>query len=169
MALDVLAERLQGKFGAHKTNARVLEGRLQHGSPKLVLAKPNSFMNLSGGPTASLAKYYSVLPEKIVVLHDELDLPFESLKLKQGGGHGGHNGLRDITKALANSEFLRVRIGVGRPPGRQDPADYVLSPFTGSERQRLSVFLEEVADATEKLVTDGLLAAQQQFHGRAGA
>lgn len=169
MALDLLAQRMGGKFSAHKTNARVLEGRLQPGSPRIVLAKPNSFMNLSGGPTAALAKYFSVPTERIIVLHDEIDLPFDSLKLKQGGGHGGHNGLRDITKALADPEFLRVRIGVGRPPGRQDAADYVLSAFGSTERQGLGVFLEDAADAAETLITDGLLAAQHQFHGRNGS
>ena len=166
MALDVLADRLGAKFATHKTNSRIAEGFLRPGGPKLVLAKSNGYMNTSGGPVSALAKYFAVAPERIIVLHDELDLPFDSLKLKIGGGHGGHNGLRDIAKALDTPEFLRVRIGVGRPPGQQDPADYVLRPFANSELNNLGVLLEDAADATELLVDDGLLAAQQRFHGR---
>ena len=165
MALDVLADRMGARFSPHKTNSRVAEGRLAPGGPKLVLAKSNGFMNTSGGPVSALAKYFDVAPERLVVLHDELDLPFDSLKLKQGGGHGGHNGLRDIAKALGTPEFLRVRIGIGRPPGQQDPADFVLKPFASQERDALAVLLEDAADASEALVTEGLLAAQQRFHG----
>ena len=168
MALDVLAERIGGRFSAHRTGSRVAEGRIRPGGPKLILAKSNGYMNTSGGPTSGLAKYFGVPPEHIIVLHDELDLPFDSVKLKQGGGHGGHNGLRDIAKALATPEFLRVRIGIGRPPGQQDPADFVLKPFATSERSALPVLLEDAADATESLVDEGLLAAQQRFHGRSG-
>lgn len=138
------------------------------GGPKLVLAKSNGYMNTSGGPVSALAKYFDVPAERIVVLHDDLDLPFDALKLKQGGGHGGHNGLRDIAKALGTPEFLRVRIGIGRPPGQQDPADFVLRPFGKTERDTLGVLLEEAADAVEALVDEGLLAAQQRFHGRTG-
>jgi PTH1 family peptidyl-tRNA hydrolase len=108
-----------------------------------------------------------VAPDRIIVIHDELDLPFDSVKLKQSGGHGGHNGLRDIAKALGTPEFLRVRVGIGRPPGQQDPADYVLRPFGTSERSTLPVLLEDAADAAEAIVDEGLLAAQQRFHGRA--
>lgn len=166
MALDVLADRIGGRFASHKTNSRVAEGFLRPGGPKLVLAKSNGYMNTSGGPVSALAKYFGVSADHIVVLHDELDLPFDSLKLKQGGGHGGHNGLRDIAKALDTPDFLRVRIGIGRPPGQQDAADYVLRPFGTSERDTLAVLLEDAADATESLVNEGLLAAQQRFHGR---
>jgi len=166
MALDVLAERIGSRFAAHKTHARVAEGWLRPGGAKLVLAKSNSFMNTSGGPVEALAKYFAVPAERIVVLHDELDLPFDTIKLKQGGGHGGHNGLRDIAKALATPEFLRVRIGIGRPPGQQDPADFVLKPFAKTERDALAVLLEDAADATESLVEHGLLESQQRFHGR---
>lgn len=166
MALDVLAERIGGTFRSHRTNASICEGRLAPGGPKVVLAKPNSFMNLSGGPVSALARFFRVEPDRIIVLHDDLDLPFGSLKLKQGGGHGGHNGLRDTTKALSTPEFLRVRIGIGRPPGRQDPAAYVLARFSSAERQELPVLLEDAADATAAIITDGLTAAQQSFHGR---
>lgn len=167
MALDVLAHRMSAKFSPHKTNSRVAEGRLVPGGPKLILAKSNGYMNTSGGPVSALCKYLGVAPEQVIVLHDELDLPFDSLKLKQGGGHGGHNGLRDIAKALATPEFLRVRIGIGRPPGSQDPADFVLKPFGSSERDTLAVLLEDAADATEGLVNEGLTATQQRFHGGA--
>ncbi|UOR02704.1 aminoacyl-tRNA hydrolase [Leucobacter allii] len=166
MALDVLAERIGARFSPHRTGARIAEGRLRPGAPKLVLAKSNGYMNTSGGPVSALAKYFGIPAGRVVVLHDELDLPFDTLKLKQGGGHGGHNGLRDIAKALATPEFLRVRIGIGRPPGQQDPADFVLKPFGSTERQNLPVLLEDAADAAESLVEDGLLAAQQRFHGR---
>lgn len=165
MALDILADRLGARFSPHKTNSRIAEGRFVPGGPKLVLAKSNGYMNTSGGPVSALAKYFDVAPERVVVLHDELDLPFDSLKLKQGGGHGGHNGLRDIAKALGTPEFFRVRIGIGRPPGQQDPADYVLKPFASNERETLAVLLEDAADASEVLVNEGLVAAQQKFHG----
>lgn len=167
MALDVLAARIGSKFSPHKANARVAEGRTAPGGPKLILAKSNGYMNTSGGPVAALVKYFGIDPERVIVLHDELDLPFDTLKLKQGGGHGGHNGLRDIAKALDTPEFLRVRIGIGRPPGQQDPADFVLKPFASSERDTLAVLLEDAADASEMLATDGLTAAQQRFHGNA--
>lgn len=166
MALDVLADRVGARFAAHRTGSRVAEGFLRPGGPKLVLAKSNGYMNTSGGPVSALAKYFDVPPERTVVLHDELDLPFDSLKVKQGGGHGGHNGLRDIAKALGTPDYLRVRIGIGRPPGRQDPADFVLKPFAGAEREALGVLLEDAADAAESLVDEGLLATQQRFHGR---
>lgn len=166
MALDVLAQRAGAKFSQGRANARVAEGRVAPGAPKLILAKSNGYMNTSGGPVSGLAHYYGVPTERIIVLHDEVDIPFDTIKLKQGGGHGGHNGLRDIIKALASPEFLRVRIGVGRPPGQQDTADYVLKPFGTSERDALAVLIEDAADAAEQLTTAGLLAAQQQFHGR---
>lgn len=167
MALDVLAARADARFVSHRTNSRVAEGRVAPGGPKLILAKSNGFMNTSGGPVSGLARYFDIPADRTVVLHDELDLPFDTVKVKQGGGHGGHNGLRDIAKALDTPEFLRVRIGIGRPPGQQDPADYVLKPFAFSERDLLAVLLEDAADAAEMLTTDGLLATQQKFHGRA--
>lgn len=168
MVLDVLADRTGAKFTPHgKTGSRIAEGWLRPGGAKLILAKSNGYMNTSGGPVSALCKYFGVPPERVIAVHDEIDLPFDSLKLKQGGGHGGHNGLRDIAKALDTPQFLRVRVGVGRPPGRQDPADYVLAPFSATDRKSLGVLLEDAADACEALVEDGLLAAQQRFHSRA--
>ncbi len=164
MALAELADRAGATFKTHKANATVAEGRAQPGGPKLVLAKPNTFMNLSGGPVAALMRFYSLEPDRLVVLHDELDIPFDTLRLKTGGGHGGHNGIRDIASAIGTPDFARVRIGIGRPPGRQDAADFVLKPFSGAEREVLPSLLSDAADATELLIADGLLEAQQRFH-----
>ena len=129
-----------------------------------MLAKPNTFMNLSGGPVAALLRFYSLDASRLVVLHDELDIPFDTVRLKSGGGHGGHNGIRDIAAAIGSPDFARVRIGIGRPPGRQDAADYVLTPFSKAEREVLPSLLSDAADATELLITEGLLEAQQRFH-----
>lgn len=164
LVVDELAARRSESFKAHKANARVAETWLRPGGPKLVLAKPNTFMNVSGGPVAGLAKFYGIEPEHVVVIHDELDIPFDSIKLKTGGGHGGHNGVRDVAKALGSGEFARVRVGIGRPPGRQDPADWVLDPFGKAERDNLPILLGDAADAVEQLVGEGLLAAQQKHH-----
>ncbi|MCD2499495.1 MULTISPECIES: aminoacyl-tRNA hydrolase [Microbacterium] len=164
MVIDELAARRSERFSSHKAGARVSETWLRPGAAKLILAKPNSFMNVSGGPVSSLAKFYGIAPDHVVIIHDELDIPFDSVKLKVGGGHGGHNGVRDVAKALGTPEFPRVRVGIGRPPGRQDPADWVLSPFPASQRQELAMLIADAADAVEMTVDEGLLAAQQRFH-----
>ncbi|UNK71920.1 aminoacyl-tRNA hydrolase [Microbacterium sp. H1-D42] len=168
MVLDELADRRNERFREHKAGARVIETWLRPGGDKLVLAKPNSFMNVSGTPVAALARFYSVEPEHVVVVHDELDIPFDSIRLKIGGGHGGHNGVRDVALALTTAEFPRVRVGVGRPPGRQDPADWVLSPFGSAEQKTLPILISDAADAVEQLVGDGLLTAQQKHHAPRG-
>lgn len=164
LVVDELAARRGETFRAHKANARIVETWLRPGAAKLILAKPNTFMNVSGGPVAGLAKFYGVDPSRVVVIHDELDIPFDTIKLKAGGGHGGHNGVRDVAKALDSAEFARVRVGIGRPPGRQDPADWVLDPFGAAERKNLPILLADAADAVEQLVGEGLLAAQQKHH-----
>lgn len=164
LVVDELAGRRGESFRAHKANARVAETWLRPGGAKLVLAKPNTFMNVSGGPVAGLARFYGVPPEHVVIVHDELDIPFDTIKLKAGGGHGGHNGVRDVAKALDSNAFARVRVGIGRPTGRQDPADWVLDPFGASERKNLPILLGDAADAVEQLVDEGLLAAQQKHH-----
>lgn len=164
MVVAELAARRGETLRAHKANARVAETWLRPGGPKLVLATPNSYMNVSGGPVSQLARFYDVPPERIVLVHDELDIPFDTLKLKIGGGHGGHNGIRDVAKALGTADFPRVRVGIGRPPGRQDPADWVLDPFSSAERTQLPLVVGDAADAVEKLVDEGLLAAQQTHH-----
>ncbi|MCK9914942.1 MULTISPECIES: aminoacyl-tRNA hydrolase [Microbacterium] len=168
MVVDDLARRRGETFKAHKANARVVETWLRPGAAKLVLAKSNSYMNTSGGPVAALAKFYGVPAERVVIVHDELDIPFDTLKLKVGGGHGGHNGVRDIAKALGTPEFPRVRVGIGRPVGRQDPADWVLDPFSSAERTTLPILVGDAADAVEQLVDEGLIAAQQRWHAPRG-
>ena len=164
MVVDELAGRLGAGFRTHKTPALVAEGFVAPGGPKLVLAKLNSYMNVSGGPVAALANFYGITPDHVIAVHDEIDIPFNTVKLKIGGGEGGHNGLRDISKALATKDYLRVRVGVGRPPGRMETADYVLRDFGTAELKELPFLLDEAADAVESLVHDGLTAAQQKFH-----
>ena len=164
MALAQLADRASATFKNHKANASVAEGRTGGSTPRLVLAKPNTFMNLSGGPVAALLRFYKVPPERLIVLHDELDLPFDTVRLKFGGGHGGHNGIRDTIAALGTGDFTRVRIGIGRPPGRQPAADFVLKDFAGPEREVLPNLLTDAADAVEAIAADGLTAAQLKFH-----
>ncbi|GKV72527.1 aminoacyl-tRNA hydrolase [Pseudarthrobacter sp. NCCP-2145] len=164
MVLDELAARMGAGFNSHKSRAQVLEGRLGIGGPRVVLAKPMTYMNVSGGPAAALANFYGIAPDHVVAVHDEIDIPFNTVKLKIGGGEGGHNGLRDISKALATKDYLRVRVGVGRPPGRMETADYVLRDFGTAELKELPFLLDEAADAVEILVRDGLTAAQQKFH-----
>ncbi|MEO6533714.1 MAG: aminoacyl-tRNA hydrolase [Pseudolysinimonas sp.] len=164
MALADLAHRVSATFKSHKANATVAEARLSPGGPKLILAKPSSFMNLSGGPVAQLLRFYDVDASQLIVLHDELDIPFDTIRLKSGGGHGGHNGIRDIAAAIGTPDFVRVRIGIGRPPGRQNAADFVLKPFSGAEREVLPSLLSDAADATELVITEGLLAGQARFH-----
>jgi PTH1 family peptidyl-tRNA hydrolase len=164
MVLAQLADRVRAPFKSHKTNAAVAEGRSFAGGPRLVLAKPNTFMNVSGGPVAALLKFYSLDVSRLIVVHDELDIPFDTVKLKQGGGHGGHNGLRDIIQATGSGDFLRVRVGIGRPPGRQPAADFVLRDFSGVEREVLPNLLGDAADAVELIAREGLTAAQLKFH-----
>lgn len=168
LVVDELADRRGEGFKSHKANARVAETWLRPGGAKLILAKPNSFMNVSGGVVANLARFYGIDAERIVIVHDEIDIPFDTIKLKAGGGHGGHNGVRDVAKALDTPEFARVRVGVGRPNGRQDAADHVLDPFSSTERKNLPVLLADAADAVEQLVDEGLLAAQQKHHAPRG-
>jgi PTH1 family peptidyl-tRNA hydrolase len=163
LVVDELAGRVGGgKFKAHKAGADVLEGRLA--GHRVVLAKPRSFMNVSGGPVAGLARFYKVAPENIVVVYDELDIPFATVRLKLGGGENGHNGLRSITKSLGTKDYHRVRVGIGRPPGRMDPADFVLRDFSKVELKELPFLLDKAADAVEALVSHGLEAAQNTFH-----
>jgi peptidyl-tRNA hydrolase, PTH1 family len=160
--VGLLAQRMGGKFKANKGRCDVVEGRL--GDASVVLAKPKAYMNISGGPVVSIARFYKVPVERITVVHDELDLPFGSLRLKRGGGDGGHNGLRSISAALGNREYARVRFGIGRPPGQQDPADFVLREFAAAQRKELPFLIDRAADAVEVLIAQGLEAAQNQFN-----
>jgi PTH1 family peptidyl-tRNA hydrolase len=159
---DELADRMGGRFKAHRSNAELLEGRLA--GHRVALAKPRSFMNVSGGPVTAAVRFFKVPLDRLVVIHDELDLPFGTVRLKLGGGENGHNGLRSISKSLGSKDYLRVRFGIGRPPGRMDPADFVLRDFSTTERKELAFGIDRSADAVEALVSTGLEAAQNVFH-----
>lgn len=164
MVLHELAGRASVSFRNHKANAAIAETRGGVSSPTLVLAKPNSFMNLSGGPVAGVMRFYKIPPTRLIVVHDELDLPFDTLRLKLGGGPGGHNGVRDVIAAIGSPDFIRLRVGVGRPPGRQDPADFVLRDFSSTERPILPNLLADAADAIDLVAEHGLTAAQLKVH-----
>jgi PTH1 family peptidyl-tRNA hydrolase len=168
MAVDHLAHKLGEKFKVHKkSGAQVAVARLSDKS--VVLATPTCFMNESGRQVGPLAAFYSAGPQfsgphTLVVVHDELDIDFGAVRLKQGGGEGGHNGLRSISQAVGSKDYLRVRLGVGRPPGRQDPADFVLKPFSSSERTEVPLLLENACDAIELLLSNTLEDAQNRVH-----
>jgi PTH1 family peptidyl-tRNA hydrolase len=165
--VELLAARAGGgRFSKHKANADVLEGRLA--GRRAVLAVPRTYMNVAGGPVAGLLRYYGVAPADLVVVHDDLDLGFGVVRLKQGGGEGGHNGLRSISASIGTKDYLRVRFGIGRPPGRQDPADFVLKRFAGAERKELEFAVDLAADAAEALLRDGLEPAQNRYHALSG-
>ncbi len=167
MVVDLIARRIGAKFGRHrKAVADVAEGRLGLGvdAPRLVLAKPLTYMNLSGGPAASLRQFYKIPIERTIAIHDELDIPYGTIRLKSGGGEGGHNGVRSLARSLGGKEFLRVRVGIGRPPGRQDPADFVLHDFTATERKELDFVVDRAADAVVAIIVQGLEPAQNAFH-----
>ena len=163
-----LAERMGSPFRAHKSGrAEVVEGRLTppgQPGPRVVLMRPRSYMNETGGPVKQLATFYKVPPERIVAIHDELDLPFDTMRVKLGGGDNGHNGLRSLRGALGTGDFYRVRIGIGRPPGRQDVSDFVLSNYSSVERKVLPFQVDRAADAVESLLADGLAITQGRFN-----
>lgn len=168
MVADELARRAGATFSLDKkSRAMVTSLRMGGTGPNsiaLIVAKPLTYMNLSGGPTSALAKYYSVEATDVIVIHDELDLPFGTVKLKRGGGSAGHNGLKDLTKALSTPDYVRIRVGIGRPTGSLDAASYVLKPFTATERKELDMLIVDAADAVEWVLAEGLAAAQQRLH-----
>ena len=166
LVTDELASRMNGSFRAHKSGrADVLEGRLGGvGGVRVVLARVRCYMNESGGPVSGLSTFYKVPVERVVAIHDELDIAFDTLRLKQGGGDNGHNGLRSMRRSLDSGEFFRVRVGIGRPPGRQDPASFVLSEYSSLERKVLPFQVDRAADAVEALLTEGLERAQSRFN-----
>lgn len=164
MIVDIVAERLGVRFTSHKAGASVAEGREPGAPHRLIIAKPRSYMNVSGRPVGALVRFYKLEPESVIVVHDDLDLPFGTIRLKQGGGEGGHNGLRSISAALGSKNYLRVRFGIGRPPGRMDVADFVLHNFAAAERDELAVALQDAADAALLVTKVGLAAAQNQVH-----
>jgi peptidyl-tRNA hydrolase, PTH1 family len=163
---EELADRVGGSFRSHKTGrADVVEGRLGGvGGPRVVLARPRCYMNETCGPVAALSQFYKVPVDRVVAVHDELDIPFDTMRVKLGGGDNGHNGLRSIRQSLGSGEFYRVRVGIGRPPGRQSPADFVLSDYSASERKVLPFQVDRAADAVESLLVDGLERTQTLFN-----
>jgi peptidyl-tRNA hydrolase, PTH1 family len=164
--VDLLAERIGVRFGRHRRAvAEVAEGHLRPAGPKLVLAKPLTYMNLSGGAAAGLVNFYKVPLDQLIAVYDELDIPYGQIRLKIGGGEGGHNGARSLSQSLGNRDYLRVRFGIGRPPGRQDPADFVLTEFSTVERKELEFLVDRAADAVEAIIDRGLEWAQNAYHG----
>src|ERR687883_1015237 len=166
LVAELLASRMGARFGRHKrAHAEVAEGRLGFGGPRVILVKPLTYMNLSGAPVSALAQFYKVPVDTVLAVHDELDLPYGQIRAKRGGGEGGHNGLRSMSKSLSSKEYARVRLGIGRPPGRQDPADYVLSDFGAAERKDLDFLVDRAADVAEAVVLEGVEWAQNKYHG----
>jgi PTH1 family peptidyl-tRNA hydrolase len=168
MVVDLLAEELRERFGRHRSGAEVAEVRLppSGGRPgsRLVLAKPTSYMNVSGGPVGAVLRFFRIPSDHLLVVHDELDIPFGELRLKRGGGEGGHNGLRSVSQAVGTRDYCRLRVGIGRPPGRMDPADYVLRDFSGVERKELPLLLAAAAEAVREVAVLGWDQAQARLH-----
>jgi PTH1 family peptidyl-tRNA hydrolase len=166
MVIDELAKRHNVKFSAHKSRTDVAAYKLGVGvdAYSIILAKSKSYMNESGGPVSNLAKFYSVEPSKIIVLHDELDIPFAAIRSKIAGGDNGHNGLKSLTSSLGTAEYFRVRLGIGRPMGQQDPGDFVLKAFSQVEKKDIGEFLDRGADVVESLIEKGLEFTQQKFN-----
>ncbi len=168
LVVDELARRMGGALKAHKSGrAQVLEGRLAAPgveAPKVVLGRARGYMNESGGPVSTLAKFYGVDPDHIIAIHDELDIDFGTLRIKLGGGDNGHNGLKSMRASLGTGDFYRVRAGIGRPPGRQDPADFVLGNYSAAERKELTFRKDPAADAFQCLIENGLGDTQQRFN-----
>lgn len=165
MVNDELASRLGGSWKSHKAGrSDIVEGRLAIGGPRVVLCRPRSFMNELGGPVKATAQFFKIAPDHVVAIHDELDIDFDTLRLKLGGGDNGHNGLKSMRSSLATGDFYRVRVGIGRPPGRQEVADFVLSDYSTAERKILPFQVDTAADAIESLITDGLSQSQSRFN-----
>jgi len=162
LVADELAARAGGRFRSHKAGVNLAEGRLA--GRRVAVAKPQSYMNLSGGPVAGTLKFFTLSPAELIVVHDELDIEFGAVRLKFGGGAGGHNGLRSITKSVDTADYYRVRVGIGRPPGRMDPADFLLRDFSAAERKELPFVVDRAADAVTALLTGSLESAQNSFH-----
>ena len=166
LVCEALATRLGSSWKAHKSGrADVIEGQIgAPGGHRVVLCRSRSYMNESGGPVSQIANFYGIEPANIIAIHDELDIDFGGLRVKFGGGDNGHNGLRSIRQSLGTGDYYRVRIGIGRPPGRQSVHDFVLNSFGPIERKDLGTYVEEAADALESLVTAGLEATQSAFN-----
>lgn len=172
MVIAELAGRIGVSLTRTKLRSNVGTGRLPAGAvpglpgPRVVLGTSTGYMNESGGPVRQLSDFYSVDPARVIAIHDDVDIPFDTIKAKLGGGEGGHNGLRSMTSALGTKNYLRIRAGVGRPNGRQDTADYVLKPFSKDERTTLPIFISDLADAVEMVIVSGLDEVQQKYHAK---
>jgi len=166
MVVDELVRRHNVKLSSHKSRTNIAAFKLGVGvdAHQVIVAKSHSFMNETGGPIKALANFYSVDPEKIIVLHDELDIPFAAIRTKFAGGDNGHNGLKSITSAFGAPDYYRVRLGIGRPMGEQDPADFVLKAFSKVEQKDLSEFIVRGADVVESLINEGLERTQTRFN-----
>lgn len=166
MVVTHMAAAAGSKFSSHKARANVAEFKLGFGgdAPALVVATLRCYMNESGGPTKALADFYKIKGDHIIIAHDELDIPYQAIRVKFGGGDNGHNGLKSITSALGSADYFRLRIGIGRPPGQQDPADFVLKPFSSAEKKSIDEFLITGGQAVESLVQFGLEKTQQNFN-----
>ncbi len=168
LVVEELARRMGSGFRAHKSGrAEVVEGRLGAPGtpgPRVVLARSRGFMNESGGAIKTLTTFYKVAPARVIAIHDELDIPFGTLRVKLGGGDNGHNGLKSLRSSFGTGDFYRVRSGIGRPPGRQEVADFVLSNYSAAERKELPFQIDLAADAVETLITEGLEKTQQKFN-----
>lgn len=162
--VDVLASRF-GETIKPVRGVNAVGAEVRDGDRRLILVEPHTFMNLSGDPVREIARYHKVPPDQIVVVHDDLDLAFGAIRVKQGGGDGGHNGLKDITRALGTPNYPRVRIGIGRPHGRMQPVDYVLQAFSKKEEEEIGIVVEEAADAALAIPRDGIDVVQNRVHG----
>ena len=160
------AKKAGVKFSSHKSRADIAEISIGVGAQRVLLiaATLRCYMNESGGPTSSLANFFKVNSDHIIIAHDELDIPFQSIRVKYGGGDNGHNGLKSVTSGLSSSDYYRIRLGIGRPIGEQDPADFVLKAFSSAERKDLDLFLQRGIDAVELLITQGIEKAQNSFN-----
>lgn len=170
MVVDRLAEDVGGRFSAHRSRAEVLTGRLGTDAgrpgPRVVLAKPQTYMNESGGPVSGLVRFFKVPLDRLLVVHDELDLPFGTVRLKRSGGEGGHNGLKSVSKSLGSRDYCRLRLGIGRPPGRMDPADFVLRDVPAADRPEQALMVEDGADAAKAVSRLGLERAADTVNRR---
>ena len=166
MVIDELAKRHSVKLSSHKSRTEIAAYKLGVGADahSIILGKSKSYMNETGGPIKALANFYSVEPNNIIALHDELDIPFAAIRTKIAGGDNGHNGLKSMTSAFGTAEYYRIRLGIGRPMGEQDPADFVLKAFSKVEQKELGEFISRSADAVESLITHGLDLTQQNFN-----
>ena len=166
MVIDELAKRHSVKLSSHKSRTEIAAYKLGVGAKahSIILGKSKSYMNETGGPIKALANFYSVEPNNIIALHDELDIPFAAIRTKIAGGDNGHNGLKSMTSAFGTAEYYRIRLGIGRPMGEQDPADFVLKAFSKVEQKELGEFISRSADAVESLINDGLELTQQNFN-----